>query len=256
MDSILDKALEFLGGPPTTPQTREVPVADVEEKEVLTPTRKYEAITEEDPLLAADKALEEAFPNLIFEEEDLERVIAWIKTREGVSLDVEAHGHSKSKEDHKKEALSFVKGLIRLVQLSSGGETFTLDAALLPREGVAEVLGALRGKALYLHNAIFDLPRILRHFGVDLLGEDVRDTQVLSRLYRSGQWEYVATKNGGSVAVTKKHNIGDALFRELGVKIPRRPTTVGASRSPRTGCATPPTTWSIWKPSTTTCWRR
>jgi hypothetical protein len=41
MDSILDKALEFLGRLPTTPETREVPVAVVEEKEVLTPTRKY-----------------------------------------------------------------------------------------------------------------------------------------------------------------------------------------------------------------------
>ena len=221
MDSILDKALEFLGRLPTTPETREVPVAVVEEKEVLTPTRKYEVITEEDPLLAANKALKEAFPNLIFEEEDLEKVIAWIKTRDGVSLDIETHGHSKRKEDHKKEALSFVKGVIRLVQLSSGGEAFTLDAALLPAEGVAGVLGALRGKALYLHNAIFDLPRIFRHFSVDLLGEDVRDTQVLSRLYRSGQWEYADTKNGGSVAVTKKHNIGDVLFRELGVKIPK-----------------------------------
>src|SRR5215208_7056687 len=160
MDSILDKALEFLGRLPTTPETREVPVAVVEEKEVLTPTRKYEVITEEDPLLAANKGLFEAFPNLIFEEEDLEKVIAWIKTRDGVSLDIETHGHSKRKEDHKKEALSFVKGVIRLVQLSSGGEAFTLDAALLPAEGVAEVLGALRGKALYLHNAIFDLPAI------------------------------------------------------------------------------------------------
>lgn len=221
MDSILDKALEFLGRPPTTPEIRDVPVAVVEEKVVLTPTRKYEVITEEDPLLAANIALKEDFPNLIFFPEDLEEVIAWIKPRDGVSLDIETHGHSKRKEPHKKEALSFVKGVIRLVQLSSGGETFTLDAALLPREGVAEVLGALKGKALYLHNAIFDLPRILRHFGVDLLGEDVRDTQVLSRLYRSGQWEYTDTKNGGSVAVTKKHNIGDALFRELGVKIPK-----------------------------------
>ena len=73
MDSILDKALEFLGRLPTTPETREVPVAVVQEREVLTPTRKYEVITEEDPLLAANKALKEAFPNLIFEEEDLER---------------------------------------------------------------------------------------------------------------------------------------------------------------------------------------
>jgi len=57
MDSILDKALEFLGRPPTTPEIRDVPVAVVEEKVVPTPTRKYEVITEEDPLLAANIAL-------------------------------------------------------------------------------------------------------------------------------------------------------------------------------------------------------
>jgi hypothetical protein len=62
MDSILDKALEFLGRPPTTPEIRDVPVAVVEEKVVLTPTRKYEVITEEDPLLTANIALKEAFP--------------------------------------------------------------------------------------------------------------------------------------------------------------------------------------------------
>jgi hypothetical protein len=37
MDSILDKALEFLGRPPTTPEIRDVPVAVVEEKVVPTP---------------------------------------------------------------------------------------------------------------------------------------------------------------------------------------------------------------------------
>jgi hypothetical protein len=120
MESILDKALEFLGRPPTTPEIRDVPVAVVEEKVVPTPTRKYEVITEEDPLLAANIALKEAFPNLIFFPEDLEEVIAWIKPRDGVSLDIETHGHSKRKELHKKEALSFVKGVTRLVQLSSG----------------------------------------------------------------------------------------------------------------------------------------
>jgi DNA polymerase I len=175
--------------------------------------------TEGVSLLGANQRLAKAFPNLVFEDHDLGRVAEWLRTQEGVSLDIETHGYSRKKEDHKKEALSFLRGTIRLVQLSAGGETFTLDCALLPADAVAGLLGALEGKHLYLHNAIFDLPRILRTFGVDLLDEDVRDTMVLSRLLRSGQWEYEQAKDGGTFTVTKKHNIKDVLVREIGVSI-------------------------------------
>ena len=136
-------------------------------------------------------------------------------------LDIETYGASSQREKHKKEALSFVRGTIRLIQLSAGGETYTLDAALLTRDAVARTLRELRGKALYLHNATFDLPRIKRAFEVDLIDEDVRDTMVLSRLLRAGQWEYVAAKNGGTATANPKHNIRDVLIREIGVEIPK-----------------------------------
>jgi DNA polymerase I-like protein with 3'-5' exonuclease and polymerase domains len=224
-DSILNKALEFLGQPPSPPVT---PAEDPEIQE-LNPTHSYaqlapakEQVEVEEGakgLLQANRELKETFPNLIFENGRVDGVISWIRSQEGVALDIETHGHVRRKEDHKKEALSFVKGVIRLVQISSHGETFTLDVALLSRESVTKVMEALKGKALYLHNAIFDLPRILRHFGVDLLDEDVRDTIVLSRLLRAGQWELVTTENGGTMAKNKQHNIRDVLMRELGVKI-------------------------------------
>jgi DNA polymerase-1 len=220
MDSILDKALEFLGRPPTTPETREVPAAVVEEKEVLTPTRKYEVIEEQgvSPLLRANLELEGEFPNLIFRDGDLGRVLDWLDTAEDVALDIETHGSARRKDEHKKQALSFVKGQIRLVQLAARGEDFILDAALLSDDAVTGILEKLCGKALYLHNAIFDLPRLLRAYGVDLLEEDVRDTVILSRLLRAGQWEERVTGKGTSYP-PKQHNIKDVLFRELGVKI-------------------------------------
>jgi DNA polymerase I-like protein with 3'-5' exonuclease and polymerase domains len=222
MDSILDKALEFLGRPPTTPETREVPVAVVEEEEVLTPTRKYEVIEEEEvsPLLRANRELEADFPNLIFRDADAERVVEWLERIDGVALDIETHGSkaARRKEDRKKEALSFVAGTIRLVQLSDGDTTFTLDAALLSKDAVAAVLDRLHGKPLYLHNAIFDLPRLLRNYGVDLLDEDIRDTMILSRLLRAGQWEEKVTANGTSYP-PKRHGIQEVLFREIGIGI-------------------------------------
>jgi DNA polymerase-1 len=175
--------------------------------------------TEGVSLLGANQRLVKAFPNLIFNDHDLSRVVEWLRTQEGVSLDIETYGTGRRKEERSKKALSFVQGTIRLIQLSAGGVTFTLDCAFLSTDAVAGLLGALEGKPLYLHNAIFDLPRLLRTFGVDLLEEDVRDTMVLSRLLRAGQWEYVLAKNGGTVTVVKRHNIKDVLVREIGVSI-------------------------------------
>jgi DNA polymerase I-like protein with 3'-5' exonuclease and polymerase domains len=240
-ESILNKALEFLGRPtvetpvqtaPTTPthepKIREYGVA--RKCEVITPkTPKTEEPREkndherstEGALLEADRELKDRFANLIFEDRELGDVAPWIRAQDGVSLDIETRGTARRKEDYKKEALSFVKGTIRLIQLSAGGEIYTLDTALLSREAVAETLGELEGKPLYLHNAIFDLPRILRAFSVDLLDEDVRDTMVLSRLLRTGQWEYVLAKNGGTTTANLKHNIRDVLVREIAVEIPK-----------------------------------
>jgi DNA polymerase I-like protein with 3'-5' exonuclease and polymerase domains len=236
-DSILDKALGLLGrekGESTFVYSDIVHTNDIEsivegveeapstapntsEKNQVQLTKENEL----NPLLGADLELEAAFPNLIFRNADVGRVLRWLGTVEGVALDVETHGTARKKEDHKKEALAFIRGQIRLVQLAGGGEDFILDAALLSKDAVSRVLGQLHGRPLYLHNAIFDLPRLLRAFGVDLLEEDVRDTLILSRLLRAGQWEEQPTKDGGVMDATKKHNIADALFRELGVEIPK-----------------------------------
>src|SRR5215217_185093 len=203
-DSLLKKALEFLerantsSPPPTTP-------TEEPEKEQLRGTSYYDLLEE--------------FPNLIVEDHQVDRVIQWLRSRGHIAVDIETHGHARRKEVFKKEALSFVKGIIRLIQFSDGETTFILDAQALSTGAVVRALSELVGKSLYLHNAIFDLPRILRTFGVDLLGEDIRDTQILSRLLRSGQWRAVPTVDGGTVAVTLRHNIKSALSRELGVRI-------------------------------------
>jgi DNA polymerase I-like protein with 3'-5' exonuclease and polymerase domains len=84
-------------------------------------------------------------------------------------------------------------------------------AALLRPETVATVLEALRGKTLILHGAVFDLPRLKRHYGVDLMDEDLADTVVLSRLARSGELD-----TNGKPA---EHSLGAVLKREGVAKI-------------------------------------
>jgi DNA polymerase-1 len=215
-ESILNKALEYLGRTPEAP-------SKPPEKKQLQLTKKYE-IKESDGdtgLLKANLELEEDFPNLIFRDSDLEGVLDWLETVDDVALDIETYGVARRKEERKKLALSFVRGTVRLVQLSARepGESFMLDAALLSPERVSEVLQRLKGRPLYLHNAIFDIPRLLRHYGVDLMGEDIRDTLILSRLLRSGQWDLHTREDGGTYTLSKGHSIDEVLFRELGIEI-------------------------------------
>src|SRR5215218_1528371 len=177
-------------------------------------------ITRED-LLAADEELAERYPNLIYRDEDIERVRQRVRTLEEVSLDIETRGSSKMLPLYRKEALSFIKGKVRLIQLAGGlpGETCYLDAELLDRGLLAELFEDLRGKTLYVHNGIFDLPRIKRAFGVDLMGEEIRDTIVLSRIARSGEWERDSEAKSG--VAPYRHGIKDVLAREIAVEIPK-----------------------------------
>ena len=177
----------------------------------------HEASSED--YLDANAALAETH-NLIYRDEDLDAVVRWLATCEEVAVDIETYGTAKTKDIHKKEALSFVRGRVRLIQLCSGDETYLLDAMFLSRDALARVLEELRGKPLYCHNGIFDIPRLKRLCGVDLAGEDVRDTMVLSRLVRNGRWEWKGKEGGGIYPAPYRHNIGDILARELGIEIP------------------------------------
>jgi DNA polymerase-1 len=182
-----------------------------------TPSSRVE-ITRED-LVFAGEELGERYPNLVYRDEDLEEVRRWIRTVDEVSLDIETRGSSRTLPLYRKEALSFIKGKVRLIQLAGDEKTYYLDVELLDRALVAELLEELRGTVLYVHNGIFDLPRIKRAFGVDLMGEEIRDTLVLSRLVRAGEWEPDASAKSGMSPY--RHAIKDVLSRELGVEIPK-----------------------------------
>jgi hypothetical protein len=123
-----------------------------------------------------------------------------------VSLDTETTG------------LLHVHDRIRLVQLSADGVTWLVDVAHVPREAVAEILRQFEDKPVYVHNALFDLPRICRQFGIALL-TDVRDTLVASRVAYPGDWGVEDSSGEGEDGrvVRFKHGLEDCLERELGV---------------------------------------
>jgi len=166
----------------------------------------------------ADKELASKFPNLIYREKQVPKVLAWLKTVTEVGVDIETYGVAKLKGERKKLALSFVHGKTRLLQLSDGDTTYVIDVALLRRNTVAAILKALRGKTLVLHGGIFDLPRLKRHYGVNLVDEDLVDTMIMSRLARSG--EYLPNPNVDEAKVIE-HRLEKVLKSERVAKIPK-----------------------------------
>jgi ribonuclease D len=82
-------------------------------------------------------------------------------------------------------------------------------------ESVVLILEEIKGKPKYLHNSLFDVPRLYRRFGV-LLDSEIHDTVLASRMARAGEWE----RNKGKV-LQKAHGLEDCLERELGIEIPK-----------------------------------
>jgi hypothetical protein len=126
-----------------------------------------------------------------------------------MSLDIETYGKLK------RDALLYIKGRVRLIQLHSGGETWLIDCDFVEDGLVTPILEELQDKPKYLHNSLFDIPRLYRRFGV-LLDQKVHDSILASRVARAGEWE----RNRGKV-IQKSHGLDECLQRELGISIPK-----------------------------------
>src|SRR5215207_9063624 len=126
-----------------------------------------------------------------------------------MALDIETYGKLK------RDALLYIKGRVRLIQLHSGGETWLIDCDFVEDGLVTPILEELQDKQKYLHNSLFDIPRLYRRFGV-LLDQNVHDTMLASRVARAGEWE----RNKGRV-LQKSHGLDECLKRELGIEIPK-----------------------------------
>jgi DNA polymerase I len=148
-------------------------------------------------------SLEEEFPEYVHTDEKALEVLEWARSTLFVSLDTETQG------------LLYVHHPIHLIQLSDGERTWVLDAEHVSHTLLVQILVSLKGKPVYVHNAMFDLPRLWRWFGV-YLTEDVRDSYLLSKHVRAGEWRI---KKG--VPQTVEHSLKACLRRELGVKIPK-----------------------------------
>jgi DNA polymerase-1 len=124
-----------------------------------------------------------------------------------MALDIETYGKLK------RDGLLYTKGRVRLISLHFGGQSWFIDCDQVAGELVVPILEEIKDKPKYLHNALFDIPRLYRRFGV-LLDQNVHDTILASRVARAGEWEKFKV-------IQKGHSLDNCLERELGIEIPK-----------------------------------
>src|SRR5215217_6957610 len=153
--------------------------------------------------------LAKAFPAYVYTEERARAVLEWAKQMPELALDIETYGRLK------RDGLLYTQCQVRLLQLHHGGASWFIDCNHVPDEITTEILLAIKDKPKYFHNALFDIPRLNRRFGV-LLDQNIHDTLIASRVARAGEWEM---KKGRVTQISD--SLGDVLAREIGAEIPK-----------------------------------
>jgi DNA polymerase-1 len=153
--------------------------------------------------------LAQAFPAYVHTKDRASECLVWVSKIPEVCLDIETYG------PRKRDGLLYTRCQVRMILLHYAGESYFLDCDHVADEMIVSILRALVGKPKYLHNAMFDIPRLYRRFGV-LLDQNIHDTLIASRVARAGEW----VKKGYKVTQIS-HALDDCLKRELGIEIPK-----------------------------------
>jgi DNA polymerase I len=146
--------------------------------------------------------------NYAYTEEGAKRCLEWVTSAPEMALDIETYGKLK------RDGLLYTKGRVRLISLHYGGQSWFIDCDHVASELIVPILEEIKDKPKFLHNSLFDVPRLYRRFGV-LLDSEIHDTMFASRVARAGEWEK-KTK-----VIQKSHSLDDCLERELGIEIPK-----------------------------------
>src|SRR5215208_2580338 len=172
-------------------------------KKTSSKTKKPKSPEEEEELRAS---LAEKF-NYICTEVGAKRCLEWVKSAPEMALDIETYGKLK------RDGLLYTKGRISLISLHYGVESWFIDCDHVAGELVVPILEEIKDKPKYLHNSLFDIPRLYSRFGV-LLDSKFHDTVLASRVARAGEWERNKFK-----VIQKSHGLENCLQRELGIEI-------------------------------------
>jgi len=148
------------------PKKRAKPKA---KKKKLTPEEVYEKTLE----------LADEWSGYVISNERALACLEWAQETDAVEIDIETYGCLK------RDGLLYTRCQIRLIILHHEEKMWFIDCHHVPDETVTEILGALAEPGVHkiFHNALFDVPRLYRTYGV-LLDGDLHDTMIAARVAR------------------------------------------------------------------------
>ena len=165
----------------------------------LTPEGEYELTLE----------LADEFSGYVISDARARECLEWAEQIDEVEIDIETYGRLK------RDGLLYTRCQIRLIILHHAEKMWFIDCKHVSDGMVRRILATLKDTRKIFHNALFDVPRLYRIYGV-LLDQDVEDTMIASRVARAGEWE---RKKGIPLQIS--HSLDDCIKRELAVEIPK-----------------------------------
>ena len=119
--------------------------------------------------------------NYAYTEEGAKRCLEWVKSASEMALDIETYGRVK------RDGLPLHEVLCS-PHLALWWSVVVHRLRPCAERLVVPILEEIKDKPKYLHNSLFDIPRLYRRFGV-LLDQNVHDTMIASRVARAGSGE-------------------------------------------------------------------
>ena len=141
------------------------------------PKKRTEKLTPEEEE-AHRSVIAKAFPAYIYTEDRARECLARAKTVPEASLDIETYGRLK------RDGLLYTRCKVRMILLHHASTSWFIDSDHVPEDLVVRILETLKDKPKFLHNALFDIPRLYRRFGV-LLDRNIHDTLIAARATRA-----------------------------------------------------------------------
>jgi DNA polymerase-1 len=187
---------------PETPPDKIDKIAEKPKKKAkkkLTPEGEYELTLE----------LADEFSGYVISDARARECLEWAEQIDEVEIDIETYGRLK------RDGLLYTRCQIRLIILHHAEKMWFIDCKHVSDGMVRRILAALKDTRKIFHNALFDVPRLYRIYGV-LLDQGVEDTMIASRVARAGEWE---RKKGIPLQIS--HSLDDCIKRELAVEIPK-----------------------------------
>src|SRR5829696_304476 len=128
----------------------------------------------------------------------LKDVALLVRDADLVALDLETTGLDPRRSE------------IRLIQISTGEETFVIDCLKRDETDLGPLVEALRAATIVGHGATFEWAFLYHHFGVEL--ENVRDTMLLAQLLAAGN-------------MSVERGLGPVAKDVLGIELDKGPQT-------------------------------